>query len=322
MLHIRFSLTIIYVLFLHSILIAQPTQFALYQNYPNPFDTTGTSIPFALPRDCSLNLWIDDTSGHLVATLVSGNIGSGVHEVNFAVTDSLGIVTISEGIYLCKMLAMAVDTILFRDSIYIEFRRGNPMLGVWNKFDGPTQTIQYNFLSTDSLCSTIQLPESLYTFCGGYTTYREIPLPELNLFLDGVRINRCIFSILNNVMAIECSGNGDSLPHSFSDPSVFHKLVTDAPDVPAVPLAYSLSQNYPNPFNPTTTIQFSLPVEQYVTLKVFSVLGEEVVTLVSQNLVGGTYNLQWNAGNATSGVYIYRLQAGQFTQSKKLILLR
>ncbi|MDZ7406155.1 MAG: T9SS type A sorting domain-containing protein, partial [candidate division KSB1 bacterium] len=87
-------------------------------------------------------------------------------------------------------------------------------------------------------------------------------------------------------------------------------------------LQFHLEQNYPNPFNPTTTISFSLPLGSFVSLKVFDALGREVSTLVSEELAAGTYVRQWEAAGLPSGVYFYRLQAGSFTETKKLILLR
>jgi hypothetical protein len=88
------------------------------------------------------------------------------------------------------------------------------------------------------------------------------------------------------------------------------------------PNDFNLSQNYPNPFNPTTTISFSLPSKSYVSLKVFDALGREVSVLVSEEMTAGPYSKQWNANSLPSGVYFYRLQAGSFSETKKLILLR
>jgi parallel beta-helix repeat protein len=88
------------------------------------------------------------------------------------------------------------------------------------------------------------------------------------------------------------------------------------------PAQFILSQNYPNPFNPSTKIEFSLPKAGNVTLKVFDVLGREVATLVSENLSAGTYQREWNAGDVASGMYFYRLKAGDFVQTKKLLLVR
>jgi photosystem II stability/assembly factor-like uncharacterized protein len=91
---------------------------------------------------------------------------------------------------------------------------------------------------------------------------------------------------------------------------------------PTRPETFSLRQNYPNPFNPTTTIEFSLSHSGYVTLKVFNLLGAEVATVLARNLTAGSHSVGWNAANFPSGVYFYRLQTGEFLQTKKLLVLR
>lgn len=89
-----------------------------------------------------------------------------------------------------------------------------------------------------------------------------------------------------------------------------------------VPAAFSLSQNYPNPFNPVTNIKFSLPAAGFVKLTIFDMLGREVETLVSKNLNAGIYNADWDAANRSGGVYFYKLQAGEFTETRKMILVK
>lgn len=93
-------------------------------------------------------------------------------------------------------------------------------------------------------------------------------------------------------------------------------------DNPVKPNNYYLSQNYPNPFNPNTTIKFSIPNVTNVTLKIHDVLGREIETLVNNKLNAGEYEVKWNASKYSSGIYLYRLQTGEFVQTKKLILLR
>ena len=90
----------------------------------------------------------------------------------------------------------------------------------------------------------------------------------------------------------------------------------------AVPEVFALSQNYPNPFNPATTIVFTLPATRYVTLKIFDVLGKEVATLIENKMVAGNYAVRWDAATMASGMYIYQLKAGEYTATKKLMLLR
>ena len=83
---------------------------------------------------------------------------------------------------------------------------------------------------------------------------------------------------------------------------------------------FELKQNYPNPFNPSTTISFSIPTSEFVTLKVYDVLGREIATLVNENLSEGSYSYNFDAKNLTSGVYFYKLQAGKYSETKKMLL--
>jgi len=85
---------------------------------------------------------------------------------------------------------------------------------------------------------------------------------------------------------------------------------------------YALSQNYPNPFNPATTINYQIPADGFVTLKVYDILGKEVATLVNEQQTIGRYSINFNATHFASGVYIYELRCGEFIQSKKMMLLR
>ncbi len=100
-------------------------------------------------------------------------------------------------------------------------------------------------------------------------------------------------------------------------------IVLDVKQIsPNIPLTTALGQNYPNPFNPATHIQFSVTDLQLVTLKVYDVLGREVATLLNEQKSPGTYDVQWNASNMASGVYFYRLTAGNFIATKKLLLMK
>ena len=85
---------------------------------------------------------------------------------------------------------------------------------------------------------------------------------------------------------------------------------------------YYLEQNYPNPFNPITQITFALPKASIVELKVFDILGQEISTLIKEEKSTGIYKINFNGSNLPSGVYFYRLQAGDFVETKKMILLK
>jgi hypothetical protein len=90
----------------------------------------------------------------------------------------------------------------------------------------------------------------------------------------------------------------------------------------ALPAAFALEQNYPNPFNPSTTIRYSLPERSYVTLTVFNALGQRVATLEEGEKEAGFQEVRFDASSLASGVYLYRLTAGEYVQARKLILLR
>jgi hypothetical protein len=92
-------------------------------------------------------------------------------------------------------------------------------------------------------------------------------------------------------------------------------------EVEITPSSFSLSQNYPNPFNPSTMIKYSIPTSEFVTLKVFDVLGNEVATLVNEEKPAGGYEVEFN-GKYSSGVYFYKLQIGSFVETKKMVLMR
>ena len=99
-------------------------------------------------------------------------------------------------------------------------------------------------------------------------------------------------------------------------------LVTVSENNNEIPANFSLSQNYPNPFNPVTNIKFSLPSSGMVKIVVFDLLGREVATLVNDEMSAGNYTVDFDASSLSSGVYFYRLDAGNFTQTKKMLLVK
>jgi hypothetical protein len=111
-----------------------------------------------------------------------------------------------------------------------------------------------------------------------------------------------------------------------------NEITTDVEEIQSdeVPTEYNLYQNYPNPFNPATTIKYSIPIRQLteryeykdVRLVVYDILGREVATLINEKQKPGNYKIEWNAANSSSGIYLYKLSAGDFTYSRKMILLK
>jgi hypothetical protein len=105
----------------------------------------------------------------------------------------------------------------------------------------------------------------------------------------------------------------DTVPHTITG-------IKESP--PNLPTGFRLSQNYPNPFNPTTTISYQLPMKSYITLKVFNLLGREVLTLVDKVEEPGYKSVNFDANRLPSAVYFYRLRAGSYIETKKLLLLK
>lgn len=147
-----------------------------------------------------------------------------------------------------------------------------------------------------------------------YTTTTQDPTPGLELIPQGSHI-----SYLRGV--VYYSGNYYKIvPRGDSDFGTITGVEVE--HTPAIPQEFTLTQNYPNPFNPSTTIEFGLPKNEFVTVKVYNVLGQEVETLVSGMQDAGTYTVRFDASRLTSGVYFYRVQAGQFSQTKKMLLVK
>ncbi len=99
--------------------------------------------------------------------------------------------------------------------------------------------------------------------------------------------------------------------------------LTYKPGAPTNPIvSYELYQNYPNPFNPTTTIRYAIPQDGIVTIKIFDVLGQQVATLKNEFQKANRYEVQFNSKGLASGVYIYKLQVNDYSESKKMMILK
>lgn len=114
-------------------------------------------------------------------------------------------------------------------------------------------------------------------------------------------------------------GDYKLLPRENDD---FQGYTSDVQRISLSPINFSLSQNYPNPFNPSTIIKFSLPESNVVKLKVFDILGREVAVLLNENMNSGSYEVKFDASSLSSGIYFYSVQAGEFNEVKKMILIK
>lgn len=165
-----------------------------------------------------------------------------------------------------------------------------------------------------------------------WTTESESNMEKFNVLRDGAKVYEVAasnnasghsyswvdagvqngFSYTYTLEAIDLNGVTEILGATNATPGSANGIVAE----------FSLAQNFPNPFNPETNISFTLPAASNVTLRVFNLIGQEVATLVDGAQVAGTHVVQFNGANLTSGVYIYRIEAGEFSATRKMILMK
>lgn len=142
---------------------------------------------------------------------------------------------------------------------------------------------------------------------------------------EGDIVDQVLFEAQNTNASFGRYPNGSGsfinmLKPTFSQPN--EDSLTQAQNTIAAPAAFALEQNYPNPFNPVTTIRFTLPVANPVTLKIYNALGQHVTTLLDGQLAPGEHEFVWDADNVSGGVYFYRLTSATFTETKRMLLLK
>lgn len=149
---------------------------------------------------------------------------------------------------------------------------------------------------------------------------RFVALLNMVLFKARVTILR-VSNVITHDVYTSLNYSADGVIDLIADEDNPNPIAVNVEDY-LVPKAYELSQNYPNPFNPSTTIEFSIPTDASVSLKIYDILGKEAAVLVNEQRSAGTYIVNWNASNFSSGVYFYKLNAGNFTQTKKMFLAK
>jgi len=98
--------------------------------------------------------------------------------------------------------------------------------------------------------------------------------------------------------------------------------IPEVENITSLPKEFSLKQNYPNPFNPSTNINYELPITGFVSLKIYDLTGKEIAILVNEQQSAGNYTVRFNGNNFASGIYFYRIEAGDFTQVRKMFLIK
>jgi len=177
---------------------------------------------------------------------------------------------------------------------------------------GSAIVAEFNIFRDDSLLNTLYFGLDKNTMTGQIGITQQMVLPGDSLTFRIKYTDNSIF--MNNL--------------TFPDSGYFHLKVlgfpSDVEQQPELPLEFFLSDAYPNPFNPTTTINYRIPVSGLITLRLYDMLGNEVATLVNEEKPPGSYNYKLSAANLQlpSGIYFYRLQARDFADTKKIILLK
>jgi len=124
-------------------------------------------------------------------------------------------------------------------------------------------------------------------------------------------------------ITIYCTGAGGSNPPNWNHgTSLIVNVVSGINQIEEIATSYSLAQNFPNPFNPTTNISFSIPKSEFVNVSVYDITGKLVQELVNSNQPAGKFNVTWDANNFASGVYFYKIKAGDFVEMKKMSLIK
>jgi flagellar hook assembly protein FlgD len=175
-----------------------------------------------------------------------------------------------------------------------------PTVFTW---DSVAHAINYEFqLFTDAMLTEVV---SLHT-------------PETTLTLDTLKANT---DYLYRVRAKNATSMSAWVNHEFTT-AASSGVATSNENGESLPTAYGMNQNYPNPFNPTTTIRYALPQASYVTLTVYNIVGQRVSTLVSGTKSAGYHDVSFDASSLGSGAYVYRIQAGAFSQTRTLFLVK
>ncbi|MBI3363596.1 MAG: T9SS type A sorting domain-containing protein [Ignavibacteriae bacterium] len=189
-----------------------------------------------------------------------------------------------------------------------------PVVEGWNMIGSITSPIAVSAIASDP---PGLVTSNFFTFINGYVVKDSI-LPGVGYWVKVSQNGKLILSAAsagsaaNAIRIVPTS----ELPPPAPNDATIRRLISDIPD------EFSLGQNYPNPFNPSTNFELRISKLEFVTLKVFDVLGREVATLINERRAPGIYNASWNAANMPSGIYLYKLKTESFTQTRKMILAR
>ncbi len=200
-------------------------------------------------------------------------------------------------------------------SLYIEIIDGEPIIILETNTN--IQGIQFDLLTSDINSIKIISDNEFKLF----KIHKE---KAVNIGILNLENNQFFKSGKHRILSVK---SGATITNAIAVDENNRRIQLINSKLSSIPLKYSLSQNYPNPFNPTTTISFDLPQNTKVSLVVYNLLGQQVKVLIDQELEAGTHNVLWNSTNddgknISSGVYFYKLETSDFSDTKKMVLLK
>jgi hypothetical protein len=325
-----------------------PTQFKLYQNEPNPFQKNGVRIIFDVPLTCTVHLWIEDSSGAFYKDLINSTQAAGRYSVYWDAKANESTY-VSPGLYYAKLLT-SWDTQSFRDSIAMTFMYTPDIFAPYSSITFrdieafSMQRLYFGRADSSVNLARFEMPPAppAGVFDVRYTSGRILELASyaqsdtLSIDVASVAFPLTIKWNFSDSLSLHAymKVNGDYINMADVDSLTVDTLTSqlalrlDPLVLVGVkgngkfPLSFALHQNYPNPFNPVTKISYNIPAGGFVTVRVYDILGREITTLVNEFLPAGQHQVDFSSGQLSSGIYYYRLQAGNFISIKKMVLMR
>ncbi len=210
------------------------------------------------------------------------------------------------------------------NNVVSTFYRDSYIGGIWNQeaqfrgsFDSVGNALNYIYYSYSPIYGSEERESYSYT----YDTNNNCIKAYHSQTTYGV-MHFALTTPASGIVRLYFNNQSEFIEYNSPKVSIQYVTFTNINENSYSPTKLTLSQNYPNPFNPTTTIKYSIPAASIVSLKIYDILGKEVADLVNEYKNSGTYEVEFNAANLSSGTYFYQLKSGNYTQTKKLLLLK
>jgi photosystem II stability/assembly factor-like uncharacterized protein len=251
-----------------------------------------------------------------------------VYLINSSIAVSCGWITVSGPPYIRRTTNAGTNWTYLMNSTGLVFDYGFSDLNtgyfpaengnIYKTINGGVNWTAQNFGNTDDLNGISVISSDIITTVGDNGKIFRTTNGGVNWQLQSTPVSTNLQSVffLNPNIGYTVGSNGVILKTTTGGLTSFHTISN------SIPNKFSLSQNYPNPFNPTTNIEFSIPKSGHINLIIYDATGREVATLVNEELTPGTYKADWNASAFPSGVYFYKLSSADYTETKKMIIVK